>query len=476
MSRAAATTHDQVMDTYIPDPTGPTPPPPPSPHGTDGFFAAIRRTGLFRSDERWVGGVAGGLARRFGIDPLLVRAIFVVSFLLGGLGLVAYGVGWALLPEQRDGRIHLEETIRGRFDVALLGAIALVIIGLSRGDHWWWGGNGAAWIVGFVWLAGIVAVIVLIANSSSRRRASGPRPPTPYGPFPTTGMPPVPPPPPGAVGTEGYAPSTSYGPSASATPAAPYASAAPYGSTTSYGGSQYAPYVPSGAPVAAPLPRKAPSRGPGAGALGVVVALTVLTLAGLLLASRQGYFDGPVLLTTAGVAIVLLGLGIVVSGLRGRTSGILGFFAIVTILVAGPLAFGESNDWHWDGSFNNTVKDSVVVMTTRDEAAVGYSVGAGDTTVDLRQVPLSTETLDVPIHVGVGSLVVLVPAGTPVTADVQVGVGDITWDIGGTQTTSSGIGNGPRHFASTEVANGTDARLALDVNVGAGDVTIKESR
>jgi phage shock protein PspC (stress-responsive transcriptional regulator) len=469
MPGAPARTHDQVMDTYIPDPTGPTPPPPPSPHGTDGFFAAIRRTGLFRSDDRWVGGVAGGLARRFGIDPLLVRAIFAVSFLLGGLGLVAYGVGWALLPEQRDGRIHLEETIRGRFDVALLGAIALVIIGLSRGDHWWWGGNGVAWIGGFVWLAGIIAVIVLIVNSSSRRRASGPRPPTPYGPYPTPGMPPVPPPP-AAGPAEGYGSATPYGPTSSTAPSAPYVSPAPYAAT------QYAPYAPSAAPVATALPRKAPTRGPGAGALGVVVALTVLTLAGLLLASRQGYFDGPVLLTTAGTAIVLLGLGILVSGLRGRTSGVLGFFAIVTILVAGPLAFGESNDWHWNGNLNTTVRDSVVVMTTRDEAAVGYSVGAGDTTVDLRQVPLTTEMLDVPIHVGVGTLIVLVPAGSPVTADVQVGVGDITWDIGGSQTTSSGIGNGPRHFTSTAVADGADAQLALNVSVGAGDVTIKESR
>ncbi|MGV8977021.1 MAG: PspC domain-containing protein [Cellulomonas sp.] len=466
------------MDTYIPDPNGPTPPPPP--HGTDGFFAAVRRTGLFRSDDRWVGGVAGGLAQRFGIDPLLVRAIFAVSFLLGGLGLVAYGVGWALLPEQRDGRVHLEETIRGRFDVALLGAIALVIIGLSRGDHWWWGIGGAAWIGGVVWLAGIIAVIVLIANSSSRRRAAGSHPPTHYGPYPTPGMPPVPPPPPGAGATGGpggYVPPTS-----SPAPSAPYASPAPYAAASSYAGTPYGSYGPAAVPVATALPlatslpRKAPRRGPGAGALGVVIALTFLSLASLLLADRQGYYDGPVWLTTAGIAIVLLGLAIMVSGLRGRTSGVLGFFAIVTILVAGPLAFGQSNDWHWNGHFAHTVRDSVVVMTTRDEASLGYSVGAGDTTVDLRQIPLTTESLDVPVHVGVGSLIVLVPSRTPVTADVQVGVGDITWDIGGTQSSSSGIGNGPRHFASTAAADGTDPQLALDITVGAGDVTIREAR
>ncbi|MDC7123788.1 PspC domain-containing protein, partial [Cellulomonas fimi] len=104
-------------------PTAPygTPPPfdsAPRPPAAGGFFAAVRRTGMFRGDDRWIGGVCDGLARRFGLDPLLVRGLFAASILLGGLGLVVYGVAWALLPEQSDGRIHLEEMVAGRFDVA----------------------------------------------------------------------------------------------------------------------------------------------------------------------------------------------------------------------------------------------------------------------------------------------------------------------------------------------------------------------
>ena len=58
------------------------------PYPESGFFASIRR-GLFpRSEQRWVGGVAGGVAERIGWDPLLVRGILVVSFFLGGLGLI----------------------------------------------------------------------------------------------------------------------------------------------------------------------------------------------------------------------------------------------------------------------------------------------------------------------------------------------------------------------------------------------------
>jgi phage shock protein PspC (stress-responsive transcriptional regulator) len=451
------------MNTSQPDASGPLPPStPPSSHGTDGFFAAIRRTGLYRSDQRWIGGVAGGLAQRLGIDALLMRGIFVVTFLIGGLGLVAYGVGWALLPEQRDGRIHLEETIRGRFDVALLGAIALVIVGLGRGDRWFaGGGSGLGWVGGFLWLAAIVTVIVLLVTSSNRRRAAAPRPPTPYGPYP----------------------------SAASAPPAPFASYPSYPSYPSYapsvgpyvppaGSAPYAPYGTSATPVA-PAPPAAPARarvrGPGARTLGVVVALTLLSLAGLLLATREGAFTGPVALTTAGVAIVLLGLGIVVSGLRGRSSGVLGFLAIVTILIAGPLAVGESHHWSWDTHMNQASTPSTVLLTTRDEATAGYSVGVGDTTVDLSRVPLTDQTLTVPVHVGAGTLTVIVPAGSAVTADVQAGVGHITWDVGGAHSSYGGVGVGRRHFTSPPVADGARPQLALDVSVGAGDVTIKES-
>ena len=83
-----------------------------------------------RSNDRWIGGVAGGVALRLGVDALLVRAAFGVLMVLSGVGFVLYAAGWALLPEQSDGRIHLQEAIRGRFDSALAGAGILLLIGL----------------------------------------------------------------------------------------------------------------------------------------------------------------------------------------------------------------------------------------------------------------------------------------------------------------------------------------------------------
>ncbi|WP_205687555.1 PspC domain-containing protein, partial [Cellulomonas endophytica] len=166
-----------------PSSTGPGASAPPRPSG---FFASLRRTGVARSEERWVGGVAGGLAERFAIDPLLVRGLLAVSVLLGGLGLVAYGLAWLLLPERRDGRIHLEELVRGRFDMAVVGGILLVLVGLGRGDRWWIRGGDADVLVSLGWIAflGVVAWVVIAAARRPGGVPPRPGPSGPFGPFP----------------------------------------------------------------------------------------------------------------------------------------------------------------------------------------------------------------------------------------------------------------------------------------------------
>ncbi|EYT56055.1 hypothetical protein H490_0104450 [Leucobacter sp. UCD-THU] len=96
-----------------------------------GFFAWLRGLGIVRGSDRWFAGVAGGIAAKAGIDPLIVRGIFVVLALLGGPGVILYLVGWLLLPDS-TGRIHVEDIFRGRASAGVLTAAiifaAVVII------------------------------------------------------------------------------------------------------------------------------------------------------------------------------------------------------------------------------------------------------------------------------------------------------------------------------------------------------------
>jgi phage shock protein PspC (stress-responsive transcriptional regulator) len=47
-----------------------------------------------------LGGVGGGVAEYFDIDPTIVRIIFVVTLFLGGGGFLAYIIMWIVVPEE----------------------------------------------------------------------------------------------------------------------------------------------------------------------------------------------------------------------------------------------------------------------------------------------------------------------------------------------------------------------------------------
>ena len=54
---------------------------------------------LYRSrTDRMIWGVCGGLAKYFGIDPVLVRVIFVVLGLMSGFGIIAYIILAIVVP------------------------------------------------------------------------------------------------------------------------------------------------------------------------------------------------------------------------------------------------------------------------------------------------------------------------------------------------------------------------------------------
>jgi len=58
----------------------------------------IRR--VYRSRKnKMLGGVCGGIAEYFEIDPVLVRLLFVLLLFMGLVGIIIYLVAWLLIPE-----------------------------------------------------------------------------------------------------------------------------------------------------------------------------------------------------------------------------------------------------------------------------------------------------------------------------------------------------------------------------------------
>jgi phage shock protein C len=60
---------------------------------------------------RWLAGVCAGIAEYFDVDPVLVRLAFVVTAFIGGVGIVAYLAGWALMPEQGESASIVEKFV-----------------------------------------------------------------------------------------------------------------------------------------------------------------------------------------------------------------------------------------------------------------------------------------------------------------------------------------------------------------------------
>ncbi len=80
----------------------------------------MRRLNRSRSNHI-IGGVCGGLGDYFDIDPVLVRLIWLILILFGGVGLFLYLIAWVIIPMELDNA----------------GQVATESAGYSRGRLWW---------------------------------------------------------------------------------------------------------------------------------------------------------------------------------------------------------------------------------------------------------------------------------------------------------------------------------------------------
>jgi len=72
---------------------------------------------LYRShDNRVIGGVCTGLGDYFGVDPVLIRLVFVALALVNGMGVLAYLILWLIVPEKGGGELAGEDVVRSNFN------------------------------------------------------------------------------------------------------------------------------------------------------------------------------------------------------------------------------------------------------------------------------------------------------------------------------------------------------------------------
>ncbi|HSJ43098.1 MAG TPA: PspC domain-containing protein [Euzebyales bacterium] len=94
--------------------------------------AVLRRS----RDDKVIAGVAGGLGRYLGVDPVIIRVAFVVLAVSGGSGLLLYLIGMIAIPEERPGEIpHDAPPGDQHTGVMILGGVLVVVGGLLLADR-----------------------------------------------------------------------------------------------------------------------------------------------------------------------------------------------------------------------------------------------------------------------------------------------------------------------------------------------------
>ena len=448
------------------------PQPEPQRGSTHRFFDSLRGSGLMRTNERWVAGVAGGVAYRFDLDPTLVRCVWVVLSLFAGVGLVLYGLAWALLPEESDGRIHLEEALSGRFNAGLAGAIGMTIIGMSTFGsgfipNWYVHEAGiAAALWPLFWLGLFILGIVFLIRRAQDRRARRKAARGPRGPQPWQA------PAPGAAQTPGSRPGVQAGGFASAWDSSAPGSGTPAFNQSAGGQSwqsrsyrQRPPYQPMPMPVRPARPRRP---GPGSSLSLAVLGLGLLTAAGVWYATAThhlGLLQGQFILI--GILVALLGAGIVVSGLRRRHGGwmtVLGwpvlFVVAIPALATASIVPTSLARMPFESLRNATTAASSTV--TWQELTASASSGSvtrnkdiGDLTLDLRGMPATeaSKLSTITTHLDVGTLRIKTDTDqrVEVRADVDMGAIDSqvsrAWTVNGRQMNQDD--EGPRTYDAT---------------------------
>ncbi len=416
--------------------------PPPTPRQPRPVF---RRS----TADKVVAGVAGGLARTFGQDPVIVRIIVVVLALAFPPAFVAYLAAWLLVARDDEPSRPPTGGIAFRQSGGVAFWIGVVILAgalLAALDDPFPGNFGLLPLV----LVGIGIALWTRDGGTTASGTSGDGSTWPATPTP---------------GAQGAAMTTT-------TPAPP---ASADGGTPTGPPPVAQPAAPRPRPVGPPPPPR-PRSPLGAITIGVALIATGL-VAALDQVSTLPLDADPSHL--AAVALLVLGLGQLVGALWGRAR----WLSLVAIFLIPPVIAGavirEVGD-SWDVDFDGVgiadgVGERTYAIDATDDLPDGISLMAGSIEVDLEDWQPTGDQLaalagddDLEIDMGAGEVILTVPAEVPwrVVGDVGLGELVVRTDDGVERLSSEDVGNPLEIDRAGGPQDGDVLDIRVDVRLG----------
>jgi phage shock protein PspC (stress-responsive transcriptional regulator) len=398
-------------------------------------------------DDRQVAGVAAAIARRYDIDPVLVRVGFVVAA-FAGIGAALYIAGWILLPEEPA---VPGAPVRARsHSLIVVGLVIAAVITLGTT----FSGNGPDFLLPLIAVAGLLYLLHRSRGSHSNGVQTGAGTAPAAGQAPAAGPPADP-----ATGTgTGTAATASADPLTVPTPTATPPAWDPLGA---------APFAwdlpePS-APPTPPPPRRLPVTPV---TLGLALLAGGITAVIMLLAGTLTLPNLPVVL---GVLLAVIGAGLVFGAFVRSGRGLIPFALILSALTWGAVS-APLDRWQGHG-----LGDLHVAPTAVAQLQPTYQRTAGDVQLDLRNLDLAvvpgvnSEAVRTTVSVGAGDVTILVPPNADVTFTGEAGLGDVRFG----EQMQSGPGSQVKvvnDLGADGVASGRP--LVINAEIGAGSVEV----
>lgn len=335
-------------------------------------------------EGRMVAGVALALARRLELPEWVVRVGFIVTAFLGGLGVILYIAGWALIRSETERESAAERffgragTVRSWIGIGLIALAAMIVFG-----------QFSIFNDGFTWAAALLVVGLLLYS----------------GVVPTPGRP---------ASEDHRSPDPGGGPDTASAPAAALAVAtAPQPPRT-----VLPPTPPPPPPSPAPLPPRERSY---LGRLALGVAMLALGVLAILDLAPIAIDPGP--RHYLALLVVVLGAALVVGAFRGRARFlILVGLMLIPALFAAPLL--ERNfAGNWARSY---------YPTSFADLQSSYAVEVGRLDLDLTGLPWDGEIIDLRVDGDAAAINVWVPHRLSVEGRLDADVGRLSSSSGGT--------------------------------------------
>jgi phage shock protein PspC (stress-responsive transcriptional regulator) len=407
-----------------------------------------------RDKDKVVAGVCHGAGLYFGVDPVIFRVVLSVLSLTGGIGLIIYGLGWLVVPQEGERESEAHRLLSGRIEGAPLTAVLIALVGC--GLYASMIGNGANQAFSLLLLAATAGAVYW---SQQRRRLEE------AGEMPAAA---------GGAGGATRAPGTvPDAPPAAVAPPEPGGAPSwwrePLSKEPSYlWGPDDGPYQKEDR--RAWKERSRAGRRPEGRTWLFSLVVLVLALAALGAGTGAAWAYQPLgAALEIGLAAMLgvVGVAFVVASVAGRAQGGTVFWSVVILAaLIGAATLPKSGQGVGDSTWRPVSAASV---------QPSYARGAGKADLDLSGLRLARgEAVRTTLTLGIGQAVVRVPDDAVVHLVYRVKAGDVVLpgkDHSGVDMANTGAGErltlAPAAGAATAVGT-----LDLDLTVGFGELEV----